>query len=490
MFSRLLIFLMVFSTSVSSFGIRVIFDYRVFNLPGEGPYVEFVTSFDARTLALSPADSGLFQSHAELTIIIMQAAKIIDFRKVAVDGPMVEKGMPSDFMSLERFMLPPGLYDLEVEIRDLGIEGSEPVLHNQKIEINNPSSGPFISDIQFVSAYRPSSETSHFTKSGYDMLPYASSYFPSSLNGLIFYAELYGTDQLFGEGVAFVSNVCVIDAQDNSIENCKKIKREKGAKVVPMLQTIDISDIPTGEYKIRIEIRDRANQVVSIQERNFTRNKIAELNPADMPVTDQMLEMSFVSQFTDRDELYKHILYHLPIASDLDRNTIDNQLKDADLTQLQSFLFTFWSKRNHDKPGEEWMKYNENIKVVKQNFETRIKPGWQTERGRVYLQYGKPNTRIMRPSDADYWPFEIWHYYVTDSNLHNRRFLFYDTNLSGDYELLHSDVPGETKNFNWKEMARSRPAAFNAADASKLNAGSRRDPNSRDEIEDLWFNPH
>lgn len=488
--TRFLLFLIVFFTSISSFGIRVIFDYRVFHLPGEGPYVEFVTSFDARTLSLNPADSGLFQSHAELTIIVMKAAKIVDFRKVAVDGPMVEKGFPSDFMSLERFMLAPGIYDLEVEVRDLGTIDADPVMHTQKIEINLPSNGPFISDIQFVSAYRPSNETSHFTKSGYDILPYASDYFPSSLNGLIFYAELYGTDDLFGEGVAFVSNVCIIDAQDNSIENCKKIKREKGAKVVPMLQTIDISDLTTGEYKVRVEIRDRANQVVSVKERNFSRNKIIEMDPVALPVTDQMLAMSFVSQFTDRDELYKHILYHIPIANDLDQNTIDNQLEESDLTQLQSFLFTFWSKRNRENPGEEWMKYNENIKVVKQNFETRIKPGWQTERGRVYLQYGKPNTRVVRPSDPDYWPFEIWHYYVTDSNLHNRRFLFYDTNLSGDHELLHSDVPGETKNFNWKQMARSRPAAYNASDASMLNAASRKDPNSRDEIEDLWFNPH
>ncbi|MBL0317573.1 MAG: GWxTD domain-containing protein [Flavobacteriales bacterium] len=95
-------------------------------------------------------------------------------------------------------------------------------------------------------------------------------------------------------------------------------------------------------------------------------------------------------------------------------------------------------------------KGDESIAAVKANFATRIKPGWQTDRGRVYLKYGKPNTRIQRPSDPDYWPFEIWHYYVTDSNLHNRRFLFYDTNLSGDMELLHSDVPEEVKIINGK----------------------------------------
>jgi hypothetical protein len=91
---------------------------------------------------------------------------------------------------------------------------------------------------------------------------------------------------------------------------------------------------------------------------------------------------------------------------------------------------------------------------------------------------------------VDYWPFEIWHYYETDNNLHNRRFLFYDTTLMGDLELLHSDVPGEAKNFNWLDMVRSRPAALNMSDASRNNANQRTDTNSRDEIENLWFSPH
>jgi hypothetical protein len=57
-------------------------------------------------------------------------------------------------------------------------------------------------------------------------------------------------------------------------------------------------------------------------------------------------------------------------------------------------------------------------------------------------------------------------------------------------DLLHSDVPGETKNFNWKEMVRSRPTALNMGDASRLNANQRTDPNGRDEIENLWYSPH
>lgn len=472
--------------------IRVIFDYRVFHSPGEGPYVEFVISFDAATFEHVPADSGLVQAHAELNLIVSRLGNIVDFRKIKVDGPQVKKGEEADFLSVERFMLPQGVYDLEVEVRDISVNDGKVESLSQKIEINNPSTGVFISDIQFVSAYRPTTNNNAFSRSGYDMLPYVSNYFPTSLNNIIFYTEIYRTDSMFGMGNGFLSTVCVLDAKEKEIENCKRMKREKATPVVPMLQVLDISDLPTGEYKVRVEVRNRENQLVYMRERNFSRNKIntpAQNVAAVLPGEDEVSK-SFAASFTDRDSLYSLLLWHIPIAGDVDKNTIDRQLQNSELKVLQGFLYNFWYKRNPSDPEAAFRAYEQNCKIVKDNFETRIKPGWQTERGRVYLQYGKPNTRIVRPHDSDYWPFEIWHYYETDNNLHNRRFLFYDTTLMGDMELLHSDVPAEPKNFNWKEMVRSRPTALNMSDASRNNANQRVDPNSTDEIENLWFSPH
>jgi hypothetical protein len=282
--------------------------------------------------------------------------------------------------------------------------------------------------------------------------------------------------------------------KDNSVEFCKRVKKEKAAAVVPMLQTLDISDVPAGQYKLRIEVRDRENNLVALREREFSRNKIAALSNAELAetasVTSAQVALSFASRFTNPDSLRQILYYHIPIAKDIDRDAIDRQIPKADLTTMQSFLYSFWWKRNPENPEAAWLEYAAKIEIVRDNFETRIKRGWQTDRGRVYLQYGAPNTRIVRNHEVDYWPFEIWHYYSTDNNLHNRRFLFYDTTLMGDMELLHSDVPEETKNFNWKEMVRSRPTALNMGDASRLNAGNRTDTNSRDEIENLWYSPH
>jgi GWxTD domain-containing protein len=489
---KLTLMLCLLAASSQLFALRVTFDYRVFFAPGVGPYAEFVTSFDASTFEHQLLDSGYVQAHAELTLVLMRSGSIVDARKVRVDGPMVKGSEKSDFLSIERFAVPAGNYDLEIEIRDLNAPQKAAESLIQKIEVVVPAQGVFISDIEWVSAYRQSADVNAFSKSGYDIIPFVSSYFGTSLKSLIYYAEIYRTDSVWGAGSPFVTTICIVNMKDNSVEFCKRVKKEKAASVVPMLQTLDISDVPAGQYKIRIEVRDRENNLVALREREFARNKIAELptQSESADISAAQVSLSFASGFVDADSLREILFYHIPIAKDVDRDAIDRQIPTADLLTMQSFLYSFWWKRNPENPEAAWLQYAKSIRVVKDNFETRIKKGWQTERGRVYLQYGPPNTRIVRNNEVDYWPFEIWHYYSTDNNLHNRRFLFYDTTLMGDMDLLHSDVPEETKNFNWKEIVRSRPTALNMGDSSKFNAGNRTDTNSRDEIENLWYSPH
>ena len=484
---RILAFLCCLFTASGAFAVRVFFDYKVFHIPGDGPYVEFITSFDGSTFTLAKADSGMFQSHAELTIIVSRMNEIVDFRKVAVDGPVVPKGEPADFLSMERFMLPTGVYDLELEIRDLDDLTRPAELFTQKMEINNLSNGAFISDIEFISAYRKSDEKNAFSKSGYDMLPYVSNYFPSSLNAMIFYAEIYGTDSVFGPNSPFVSNICVVDAMDNTIENCKKVKREMSSAVVPVFQTVDISDLPTGDYKLRLEIRNKENQLVYLKERKFSRSRIEAIDPENMLVPEDVLQSSFAMQYTDVDSLYAILQSHLPIAKALDRSTIDNQLEDAGLHAMQSFFYTFWYKRNPADPEAAWRAYEKELKIVNNNFGTKTVPGWRSDRGRVYLQYGKPNTRTVRPSDMNCWPYEMWHYYETNNKLHDRRFVFYDNTLAGNFTLLHTDATNDVKNYNWIAEIKSRGQL---GGTSEQNSNQNMDTHSRDELEELWFTPH
>ena len=89
-------------------------------------------------------------------------------------------------------------------------------------------------------------------------------------------------------------------------------------------------------------------------------------------------------------------------------------------------------------------------------FATGIKKGYTTDRGRVFLKYGEPNTRSVFPSEPNAYPYEIWHYYKID-NFSNKRFVFYSPDVvTNDFPLLHSDMPGHINYPQWRVQLHKR----------------------------------
>jgi hypothetical protein len=103
-------------------------------------------------------------------------------------------------------------------------------------------------------------------------------------------------------------------------------------------------------------------------------------------------------------------------------------------------------------------------------FSTKIMKGFETERGRVFLQYGKPDSRTQVPNEPSAYPYEIWWYYHYKGQ-RNIRFVFYNPDMiTNDYELLHSEALGEPNNPQWRLMLFSRTTAFRDLD-EQMNRG-------------------
>jgi len=430
---------------------------------------------------------GQYIAQSKCNVIISQGNKVFQFAKFNANSTPSSIPMAADFMSVERFALADGIYQLEIEISDANDSITEPLKHSESFEISHLSDGCFFSDIAYVSALTNTIQENAFSKAGYDLIPYVSNYYPTSLNGLILYAELYNSRKLLGKQVSFAYTVCVTDALQNEIPATKRIIRAEAAEILPLIHTIDISNLLTGDYKVKLEMLDREGKVVCTQYRKFTRNKTLENTYT--PPSSLDISNTFVARYENSDSLYAHIQSCLPIAESVERNTIDNILQNTDIRTRQSFMYTFWYRRNSVNPEKAWNDYYQDVRAVQKEFGTRIKAGWQTDRGRVYLQYGKPSTRIIRNNDPNYWPFEIWHYYTTNTGMRDRRFLFYNTSLNYDMELLHSDIPNEVRNFDWKNLVRSRKMN-DPASTGRIGNNQNQDPYSGDELEDLWYNPH
>ncbi|MFB3908489.1 MAG: GWxTD domain-containing protein [Candidatus Eisenbacteria bacterium] len=92
----------------------------------------------------------------------------------------------------------------------------------------------------------------------------------------------------------------------------------------------------------------------------------------------------------------------------------------------------FWKRRDPspETPENEFEdEFFARVRYANENF-TSIIPGWKTDRGMIYIQYGPPDQVESYPHQIDGPPMEIWIY-----NSIRRRFVFIDYDGFGRYEL-------------------------------------------------------
>ena len=104
---------------------------------------------------------------------------------------------------------------------------------------------------------------------------------------------------------------------------------------------------------------------------------------------------------------------------------------------------------------------------VDREYSSRSVPGYATDRGRIFLQYGAPTLTEKRPFETDGYPYEIWQYNTLDvpnaPYQINKIFIFVNYAVAGrNYELLHSDAIGEVYNSRWKIALQKR--SYNTED--------------------------
>ncbi len=168
----------------------------------------------------------------------------------------------------------------------------------------------------------------------------------------------------------------------------------------------------------------------------------------------------------------------LLICDPIEGNNINGFLKKPDELYSKYFIFNFWEKRDKQNPEKAWKAYAERIKEVNKLFTSGARSGYETDRGRIYIQYGKPNDRIIVNNETGALPYEVWQYYSTEKQGREAVFLFYQPGKSlGGYELLHSTAVGEKRNTNWRALLYNNSIAgsgtFNADSRAEQYIGNK-----------------
>ncbi|HNW55412.1 MAG TPA: GWxTD domain-containing protein, partial [Bacteroidales bacterium] len=267
------------------------------------------------------------------------------------------------------------------------------------------------------------------SKSGFDLVPYTYTFFPENETKMTFYSELYNMDRVTGADKKFLLSYYIESFEHNvMLSSYIRPKKETARNVNVLLTEVDISNLPTGNYNLVLEARGTQNEVIATKKMFFQRmNPAAQVSMADLGAAE--IANTFAEKITNIDSLREYISCTYPIATGLEKAFSRVSMKKSDLHTLQQFFFTFWQARDHANPEKAWLAYKEQVEKVQFNFGTPVKKGYQTDRGRVYLEYGPPNTRSQQNMEPSNYPYEIWQYYTLNNNQRNRKFVFYSPDM-------------------------------------------------------------
>ena len=179
------------------------------------------------------------------------------------------------------------------------------------------------------------------------------------------------------------------------------------------------------------------------------------------------------------------------IITDQEAKTFKSLSNDE---ERDSFIEQFWQRRNPnpDQNDNEYRdEYYARIAYANEHFAAG-QPGWMTDRGHIYIAYGKPDSIDSHPSGGSYerpmeegggetstFPFEVWHYRYLEGIGDNIDIEFVDTCMCGEYHatidrsekdaLKHVPGAGLTQ---YEEMGQAKKAdRFSGGGLEQLGSG-------------------
>ncbi len=458
--------MLTISLTVQAKRLQAYMSYSTFLSPADGPYIETYMIVIGNSLKYVKNENNKYQGTLEITLIFRQDSIIKDLKKYNLASPEVDdtNAVNFNFIDQQRFLLPNCTYNVEIIIADKN-DNSIPFKGYETIDVSFPPDQVSISGIELIESYKKSDSVNILTKNGMEMMPYIIYYYPEKVGKLKFYAEIYNSDKVFGTDEKFLlSSYIEVNENNNLYGEFIKVKKETSRNVVVVLSEFDLSLLPTGNYNLVIEVRDKQNTQKALRKLYFERDN-SKVSFISKTYENAVTEHTFVEMFTSKDTLADHIRSLYPISSESERMYAKNQINHNDLAAMKKFFLAFWQSRNQENPGKAWAEYYLEVQKVNNDFGTKIRRGWETDRGRVYLEYGPPNTISKNYYEPSAYPYEIWHYYTLKTQK-NKKFVFYNPDLvTNDFILIHSDAIGEINDYKWQQKIYGRNNVTNDIDS-------------------------
>ena len=453
-----LIFILCFvSLPLISFGqkenLKAYIDVKDFYHPETGNYAEIELQFAIQSTSLKTIGDTALQASLALYFDFMSKNKLVKSDAYILNSPFyqIKDSLIEDFYEIKRYSLEPGKYELRIRIKDLNSVENKEVSGTNNFTIKEISNKIAVSDIVPAEYVIKSDEQSVFQRSGLHIIPMFSNFFSSRTNTLPVYCELYNT-AIKNDTVLGVMYRIMNSKNYAELEEYTTISRFETGPFVARFKAINIELLGSGSYLLEICVINKDFEILATSSYPFERdNDMTAILNSDNIILNPAFQESI-----PEDSITYYLESLIPISKPAEVKNIVSTIKTKNNDKCRKHIQAFWIKTAPTESYEAWMKYKKQVDFVEKVYGNNFQEGFETDRGRVYLQYGAPSNLVAREASPSEYPYEIWTYNKIGV-FSNKRFVFYNPDLvNRAYRLLHSDMIGELKNNSWPQILSKR----------------------------------
>lgn len=453
-------------------GISATLDHACFPSPqADGGQFLLILEVDGSSLSYSKNEKGLWSAACQFALSINDSSRNYVLEKIDVHTPLLSdtNQFYQPFRVLRPLSLPSGSFTAELMPLDKSGKGVEKEKITLPVSVKSGSKAPALSELLFLTQKKIQPDKAIVEQD--PALFRLSDFYAPSDSVLSVYAEISGLQHKYSASTQLVTRIRILDAASrSSMDAFGKIKKIPARPFFASRFDLDIKALPSGNYLLAVDVVDSTSRIILKSYKSFQKsNPKADNLPDYTPKVNANFEEE-LARLSERD--CRFMVESLqPIATASEFSTIRYLKKSGTETELRNYLRGFWAKKNEANPALPFLEYQRLMAIGAQKYATKTMPAYQTDRGRVLLQYGEPNLIENEHSDRfrkamqnlNTIPYEVWYYYTLDTPVKQTDviFVFVQENRGNDnYRLLHSTGVGEVRNREWRRVVESN-ATYN-----------------------------
>lgn len=370
-----------------------------------------------------------------------------------------------NILELKRYLLTPGFMKVVIRLTDLN-DTTNRITLTDTFTVPKVTKQPFYSSVELIDSFFDSDVRSPFRKHGKQYIPLCESFYDAYRTSLSYYIESYQLKNIDKSDYPLIQSVFISKNDKGPLsESYLRIDTITNPETGFISGKFDIHKLVSGNYYVNVMLGTKLHKTIASRSIFFQRlnnYKNTEQVVAQKVAMDTGLEKVNVVDL-NKTFLAKYKLPQitailkmlLPVVDAAGINTIEGFLSKPDENYMRYFIYNYFQTIDAKKPENAWKEYSDKVTEANKKYNSHGKPGYETERGFMFLRYGQPSEIVTQLHEKGSRPYEIWQYNILKDrqgrDLNNLVILFFKQDETDfDFRVLHSNISGELHNAAWR----------------------------------------